>query len=524
MGASSFYAHRVKVRLLAFAVPMVVIACDGRYGDRGYEGDPVPEQVDSSEPARPAPPSFDSGTFDTLLPEDIEPADTRAPATVSSLKCLWSMQIATHSNPIYSPPEIAVDKTGNVYVAGSYYGPTTFPGGVSSGAKNATYVLKLAADGTPVWTRTLVAKAPPDFPHVDFGGMALDASGVVIAGRTKGTVDPGSGTLSPVTEGAFVAKYDTEGKHLWSLKSKGGGEAYALGVAVDGKGDITVVGTIYGPVDFGLGPLDYQGDFPSTGQPTDGFVLRLDSAGKPLWNKRYGDRTSQVLSSVASAPDDGVVFFGGGNGFSDFGGGALGVGDSSSQYLVRLDAKGGHVFSRLLVSHGYVARAAFTASGDIVVAGSGRHPVALGGPVLKPAGGIDGWIARYDGKGTQLGAALFGGVADDWSGGLAVRGDGVTLVVGTLSDQATIAGSAIVGGGAADALLLEVAADGSVTRAHRFGDHRDQHANSIALAPDGKHFYWLGTFTGSIDLGAGPLAGAKSPTEAPFVFIAKCPL
>src|SRR5207245_356920 len=56
----------------------------------------------------------------------------------------------------------------------------------------------------------------------------------------------------------------------------------ASGINTDSVGNVVVTGYFYGSIDFGAGPI------PSDG-PSDLYVVKLDPAGKRLWNRQYGD-------------------------------------------------------------------------------------------------------------------------------------------------------------------------------------------------------------------------------------------
>src|SRR5262249_56504179 len=64
-------------------------------------------------------------------------------------------------------------------------------------------------------------------------GVAVDASGVYVAGETEGTL-PGQASAGDVD--AFVRKYDAAGNELWTRQFGTGRGDEAPGVAVGGSG------------------------------------------------------------------------------------------------------------------------------------------------------------------------------------------------------------------------------------------------------------------------------------------------
>ena len=91
--------------------------------------------------------------------------------------------------------------------------------------------------------------------------VALDASGnIFVTGSFMGTTDFGGITL--ITTGfndIFVAKYDPNGNLLWVRGFGGPSFEFGNTVAVDGAGNVVVVGSFRGSVDFGGGLLASAG-------------------------------------------------------------------------------------------------------------------------------------------------------------------------------------------------------------------------------------------------------------------------
>ena len=139
---------------------------------------------------------------------------------------------------------VAVDSSGNVYVAGYY----------SSGLTLYNY------DGTAFAT-------------------TLPISGIV---------------------NGFVAKYNSAGVVQWAARQSGGGAAYGYGVAVDSSGNVYVSGY------YTSSPLtlyNYDGTAFATTLPNSGaiysFVAKYNSAGVVQWAARQGGGGSDIGLRVA---------------------------------------------------------------------------------------------------------------------------------------------------------------------------------------------------------------------------------
>ncbi|WP_437804351.1 DNRLRE domain-containing protein [Sorangium sp. So ce693] len=76
-------------------------------------------------------------------------------------------------------------------------------------------VAKLGAAGTPIWTRTFAADPYDSDPT----SVAVDGAGnVIVLGSFSGALDLGGGPLasSPAAQGTYLAKFDAAGNHVFS--------------------------------------------------------------------------------------------------------------------------------------------------------------------------------------------------------------------------------------------------------------------------------------------------------------------
>jgi hypothetical protein len=152
---------------------------------------------------------------------------------------------------------------------------------------------------------------------------------VVATGWYYGSVDFGGGSLKTAGDSEiFLAKFDTNGNHLWS-KGFGGmyGDEDKKSVACDGSGNVIVTGYYFGTVDFGGGPLTSAG-------VSDIYLAKFDADGNHLWSKRFGDATCQGGHSVACDGSGNIVATGLLGGTVDFGGGPL-TSSGSDVFLVK---------------------------------------------------------------------------------------------------------------------------------------------------------------------------------------------
>ena len=83
-------------------------------------------------------------------------------------------------------------------------------------------------------------------------GMVTDASGnVYITGIYNGTITVGTTTINSLgLLDMYIAKYSSAGALMWLRAIGGSNNDYANDIAVDGAGNVTIVGSFESSVDF----------------------------------------------------------------------------------------------------------------------------------------------------------------------------------------------------------------------------------------------------------------------------------
>jgi len=202
---------------------------------------------------------------------------------------------------------VAIDPTGNAYVAGFFQDPIDFGQGlVNPVGTTDCFVLKLDPTGDTIWLRTFGSPAVPTSGH----DLALDSLGrVLVVGRFEGTVNfggvPRSAGGNPDT---FVLQLSSGGIYQWDRTlSNGGGDNYGEVVAT-GPNDALLVSGIYrGDLDFGGGVRN------SIDNGFDGYAMRLSQAGAYQWDFTWGPFGAGRIEDAAVHLVDGRIFIGGGS-------------------------------------------------------------------------------------------------------------------------------------------------------------------------------------------------------------------
>ena len=241
---------------------------------------------------------------------------------------IWSHRYGGSSSDVATA--ISVDGSGSVIVCGIFKGSVDFGKGplVSAGGSDL-FVLKLDADGNPLWSNRYGDKFDQSSP----AQLAVDGSGnVILVGGFYGTISFGGSTLTDASDSAddfYVTKLDPFGGHVWS-KSYGDADAQSsIHAAVDAVDNILLTGDLRGTVNFGGGALTSAGD-------SDVFVVKLDPAGKHLWGRRFGDVQPQYGRAIAGYGADTAFVAGGFVSTIDFGSGPIAAQGLQDIFLAKL--------------------------------------------------------------------------------------------------------------------------------------------------------------------------------------------
>ncbi len=394
---------------------------------------------------------------------------------------------------------MTLDASGNVILAGYFWGVVDFGGGplVSAGASDI-FIAKFAPNGAHVWSRRYGGTTDEQAYSV-----AVSSSGsVTIVGNFGPTVDLGGGTLTGPA--GFVASYDASGAHLWSKAFIAAG---CTSNAVDASDNVVVGGEFSGSVDFGGGPI-------AAIAPVDGFVAEFDASGAHLWSKGIGGSSYSGVNDVGVDVGGNVIAVGRFSGTNDFGGGAtaaLGL----DVFVVKYDPSGAYAWDNTYgTPSGYVYAygMAIDGSGNPVVTGYCTGPVDFGGGTL-PGTGQNIFVVSLDPSGAHRWSHRFG----DASGyqiayGVAANASGDVAITGNFVNTANFGGGTLTSFG--DDIFV---AKFDTYGVHRWSQHFGPGGYGQAVAVDAAgDVYATGDMYAPIDFGGGTLTN-----DGEDIFLAK---
>lgn len=205
----------------------------------------------------------------------------------SSGTAAWTGQFGSYTMDFATG--VAVDSLGNAYVAGSFGGEffdVTIGAYLPYYGSTDYFIRKYDSGGTAVWTKQLGTTGDTNANEAA-NGVALDGLGnLYIVGFTYGAL---FGALSGPSD-AFVSKYASSGDFLWGKQFGSSSLDEAFGVAVDSSsGNAYVVGKTFGA----LAGQTFRGG------AYDAFVGKFDSLGNPSWTMQFGTNKEEEARGVA---------------------------------------------------------------------------------------------------------------------------------------------------------------------------------------------------------------------------------
>ncbi len=300
---------------------------------------------------------------------------------------IYSKNFGNNTNQ-YGNGVAFVPNTGEMVIVGYLGGTIDFGGGVlTSAGSSDTFIAKFSPTGAYQWSHiagnslaqiaTAVTATPTDIVmtgyfagQIDFGAtstlttaglndiflvdfdpsgndiwakrfgdgsdqfayaIATDANGnIALTGSFAGVIDFGCGPMTSAGgNDAFLVSFASNGNCNWSKRFGDGAEQIGYGVSFDVDGNVIVVGSFAGSVNFTGNVLTSGGGF-------DVFVAKFDQGGNPLWSKRAGDASDQTAYCVGADSSKNVYLGGGFNGSIDFGGGSHNSGGLQDLFFVKL--------------------------------------------------------------------------------------------------------------------------------------------------------------------------------------------
>ena len=283
---------------------------------------------------------------------------------------------------------VAVDNSGNFYVAGSSAGSGT-------GMDYAT--IKYSPTGAQIWVKRYTS---PGFLDDNVAAIAVDGFGnVYVTGASA--------------DDYATVKYSSNGTQLWVKRYNGPANMAdsATAIAVDGSGNVYVTGSSTGPTS----SYDYA-------------TVKYSSNGTQLWVKRY-DGPAHFFDFASALKVDGS-----GNIYVTGESWSGSTGSLKADYAtIKYSSTGNQLWLKRyngpINDHDSASGLAIDSSGNVYVTGYSSGS----------SSDLDYATLKYSSSGTQLWAARYNGTGNhyDYAYGIGVDGSGNVYVTGTSSGGVT---------------------------------------------------------------------------------------
>jgi hypothetical protein len=431
---------------------------------------------------------------------------------------------------------VVVDGVGNPYVAGTFSGILDLGGGPTcrlTASSSLVFVASFTAAGACRWARSIGSGFGG---KDDIAGVAVTPAGNLVAfGTSIGTVHVstlGSDVLLPGNGGAddwLVQFGGADGHYLWGQMIGGRGGESVGDLALDGFGNIYVVGTFGQTATFGTGAAaktitsaGYSDGFAASYAPNGTLRWVIDSAAGPSDSMNLGVAISGgaafIVGSFRGQAKVGEQVLQSGSGVTD-------------DYVARLRTSDGLVMWVRLIrgtlgagpsgQNGapFVLDVAGTTSGAIVVVGAFSYGIGFatpGWPAIQPmtSPGTDALVVRYAADGTFRWARQ-GGTGNGAALHATAGPSDTVLVAGRFTQSLSLDGTLLESRGAYDGWVAQWNAFGGVSRATSFGSAGFDTAYDAAGLPNTPVV--VGSYENTMTLpGGGTLANPNAGRDAGF--------
>ncbi|GAB3202368.1 hypothetical protein ABID22_002661 [Pontibacter aydingkolensis] len=338
------------------------------------------------------------------------------------------------------------------------------------------WVVKINDNGTKIWDKSLGGSAYDSFRTLT---LAID-NGYLLAGSSSAGSGSGAGSnKSEVSKGAtdyWVVKLDVDGKKEWD-RTFGGRDGEDLQAVIKTKDGGYLLGGSSGSY------ASHDVTENSRGI-TDYWVVKLDSNGNKIWDKRFGGDGYDDLYSLAETPDGGYLLAGNSN--SSVSGDKTENNRSSYDYwIVKIDANGNKMWDRTYGGSGYERLfSILTTHDDKIILGGESNSEADGDKTENSKGTFDYWVVKLNDDGSKIWDKTIGGSKIDVLYSISSTLDNKYLL-GGWSDSGADGDKTESSVGGDDFWVVKIDSDGNIVWDKTIGSSGYDYLYSISKTADG---------------------------------------
>lgn len=279
-----------------------------------------------------------------------------------------------------------------------------------------------------------------------FGGLMEDIisnflitsdSGFVMGGTSysdsSGEKSQANYDTSLTTGDFWIVKTDSMGVLIWEKRYGGTNSEIHLETIQTADGGYLSGGQSFS----GVSGDKSQPNWDPTQGSNDYWIIKTDAQGVKQWDKRYGGTSFELFGSVRQTTDGGYIICG--SSFSGISGDKTQSNQGSWDYwVVRINSSGVKIWDKRFggLEDDFSTCMDRTADGGYLIGGySKSNP---GGDKTQPCqGNWDYWVVKINDQGTKIWDKTFGGNYTDWLFAMTVTQDGGFLLGGQSFSEAT---------------------------------------------------------------------------------------
>jgi hypothetical protein len=457
-----------------------------------------------------------------------------ANSIIQAQDCLWAQSAGGAISDYAS--SVCSDASGNVYVTGSFYGPTITFGTITltSGGPIDIFIIKYAPDGTVLWARSAGGAS------ADVGSsISLDVNGnILVTGNfnstsiTFGTITLINGANNTGVPDIFIVKYSPDGTVLWANSAGNNGDDSGQSVSTDASGNVYVIGS-FSSDSITLGSIiltnTSEGEY-------DIFIVKYSPNGNVLWaksisgsNDDYGYGISTDTSGyvyVTGNFESPTITFGTTTLTNTNAGDISNIGDI---FIAKFTSDGNVLWANAAGGNEYDKGNSIStdSNGNVYVTGYFTSDTLTIGTTNLISSGIgenkDIFIAKYSTDGSHLWAKSAGGSNTYIDNGISTDANGNVYLTGGFNLPTIAFGTTMLTntfGGFSDVFIVKYAQDGTVLWAKSAGGNGNDIGKSISVDAS-SNVYLIGNFfSPTMIIGTTTLTNASNIDFMDF-FIAK---
>ncbi|NDK08216.1 prepilin-type N-terminal cleavage/methylation domain-containing protein [Candidatus Gracilibacteria bacterium] len=333
------------------------------------------------------------------------------------------------------------------------------------------------------------------------GGVSL------IKKDNLGNIYVGGNNMDEAWDYGYVSKYDSQGNQLWKKSLRGTSYEAIYSMEVDSNGNVYAGGEFRGTINLGSGI-----SITSAGND-DGYLIKLDTNGNPLWAKNISTSYYEYVYGV-NLDGNGDIYINGTFQYNytiNFGGGIT-VSSSGSQdgFFAKYNSSGVPIFAKKIggAYNDGINKMIFDNNGNKYIFGSIQSPTmnfGSGVSIVKNSLNYDydGYVVKYDSNWIPLWAKSIGS-ADGGSDGINnLIGDkfGNIYLIGKFFGTLNFGGGiTITSAGYDDGYIAKYDSNGNPLWAKSLGGTGNDNIGNLVLDTDGNP-YVSGGFNGNVTIG-----------------------